>query len=143
MHTKHFDLSGISPSVEGVFAGAPVALRPFHSLQVIATLQGAPRGSLDVFIQTSPTGATWTDYAHFPKALTSAGAKPQTVTWTVSRGAESGGFTVVGQDLKPMLAEGKVLGGEYGAHIRVVYVAGAGTTAGAEQKITVIGTELA
>lgn len=142
MSTKRHDLSSKSPDSEGVFAGPEAALGRYHAMQVIATLQGSD-GPLDVYIQTSSHRAAWTDYAHFPKALTAKGASPQTVTWTVSRGAESGGFTVVGQDLKPMLAEGKVLGGEWGAHVRVVFVAGAGTTAGAEQKITVIGTELA
>jgi hypothetical protein len=141
------DLSGTSPAAPS--AGTPTigaiasqaatnsfAADAYESITIEATLQGATGGTLDVYIQTSPDqGVTWTDYIHFPQIAAAATA----VTYRANPNAWLGTINVVGKDLVPALAANTIAGGLPGDRLRVLYVAGSGTSAGALQKIRVFG----
>jgi hypothetical protein len=113
------------------------------SFLLVATLQGATGGTLDIYLQTADEDATtpvWIDYAHF--AQLPAGAAQTKMAFTVSRYAQSLSGTVVGSGSTPALAQSTMLGGEFGEKFRVVFVAGAGTSAGAVQTISLIGSKV-
>ena len=119
----------------GVLTG--VQLDGFGGLAIAADLVGATGGTLDVYIQTSPNGGTtWFDYAHFTQ-LTNGNAAVR-YAFAVS---PSGLLTpsVVGINLTPALAAGVCIGGAWGDRMRLVFVAGTGTTAGAPVKVYVSG----
>ena len=137
-------LSGTSPATPGAVAG-PIASQAaangfaadaHASITIEATLRGGTGGPLDVYIQSSPDqGVTWTDLIHFPQQA--AGAGPTTYRAAPNRWA--GATTTVGKDLTPSLAANTVAAGGPADRLRVLYVAGSGTTAGAVQTIRVFG----
>jgi len=109
-------------------------------LTIIATLTGGTGGTLDVYLQTSfDDGATWVDYAHFPQLT--AGAAVTNKVWHVSRRTEVSSLTAVGVGTTATpsvaLAANTIMGGAWGDRMRAVYVAGAGTSAGAAQVIKI------
>lgn len=133
--------SDTSPAAAGtaVSASKAGALQRFGALTIIATLTGATGGTLDVYLQVSPdAGVTWYDYAHFAQLADGAAAITKVIT--VSRAGQQTGIPTVGTDLSPALAANAVVGGDFGDTMRVLFVAGAGTSAGAVQTIKVIGT---
>lgn len=134
-------IAATSPTAAGTEAGPTAAnLGRYRSIAIVATLQGATGGTLDVYLQWSPDeGTTWVDYAHFPQLA--AGAAVSTRVWTVSRAAQQLTLTTVGSGLTPALAANTIVGGEFGDRLRVVFVAGGGTSAGAAQSILIVGTE--
>lgn len=139
MISRRHRISSTSPSSASTAVGGSVGkLNKYDSIQVVATLTGATGGVLDVYLQTSADGSVWTDYAHF--AQLSAGAVAVIKSFTVSRGGQFTTITTVGQGTTPALAANTVLGGEFGDQMRVVFVAGASTSAGAAQTIDIIGT---
>lgn len=115
-----------------------VGLNKYTDLHVVADLIGATGGTLDVYIQTSHDGSRWNDYAHF--AQLAAGAAATTITFAVTRRAQQTSLIAIGKDLTPALAANAVLGGEFGDQMRVVCVAGGGTSAGATLSIFVNAT---
>lgn len=133
--------SDTSPAAAGtaVSASKAGALQRFGALTIIATLTGATGGTLDVYLQVSPdAGTSWYDYAHYAQISGSAAAVTKVIT--VSRHAQQTSITTIGTDLTPALAANSVVGGDFGDMMRVLFVAGAGTSAGAVQTIKVIGT---
>jgi hypothetical protein len=138
------DLSGMSPSAAGAAAGAmamPSSSNPFdasayESFVVEATLQGATGGALDVYIQTSPDqGLTWSDWIHFPQIAAGAPA----VTYRATPNPWPNSIQPVGKGLTPSLAANQIVGGHPGDRIRLLFVAGTSTSAGATQTIKVYG----
>lgn len=114
------------------------------SLTVIGQLQGATGGTLDIYLQTAhdaadvaDTSATWFDYAHFAQLAGAAAAIK--LTWHVNRATAVSTVTTIGSASSPVLAASTILGGAWGNRMRLVYVAGAGTSAGAAQSVTIIG----
>ena len=130
-----FTITGTTPAAPGTaVVGAPAVFPSFidatESLDVCAQLVGATGGTLDLYLQTSPdAGTTWFDYAHL--AQLAAGAAASSVRFGVSRYAQALTPVVVGKNLTPALAAATVVGGPFGDRMRLVAVAGAGTTAGA------------
>lgn len=111
-------------------------LDSFLSLTVVAKLIGATGGTLDVYLQSSPDqGATWVDYAHF--AQLAAAAAAIRYTFFVSQGVQSAAPVVVGIATTPAIAVNTVVGGPWGDRLRLLMVAGAGTSAGAAVNVTV------
>ena len=52
--------------------------------------------------------------------------------WVVSKfGGQVTGLPALGYNLAPLLAASTVVGGPFGSQLRLIFVAGAGTTAGA------------
>jgi hypothetical protein len=113
---------------------AVTGLGSYNTMSVYATLTGATGGTLDVYLQYSPDlGNTWVDYMHF---VQKAAASAATIHYfSVSKSAQQTTITAVGTGTSPALAAGTVLGGDWGDRLRVVFVAGASTSAGASQTI--------
>lgn len=134
-----FSLSSTSPSSATTAVGATVGgMGKCDSLIIYANLTGATGGTLDVYLQVSPDGGTtWVDYAHFTQIA--AGAAAIHRVWTVTRRAQQTSIVTVGTGTSPALAAHTIIGGEFGDRMRVVYVAGAGTSAGAAQVIKILG----
>lgn len=139
-HTFRHDLSGTSPNAAATTAGKSAGgLHKYNAIRVDATLTGATGGALDVYLQTShDEGVSWNDFAHY--AQLAGGAGVATYSFTAARSAPVTSIVVTGRDATPALAANSVLGGEFGDRLRVLFVAGVGTSAGAGQTIYVSGT---
>lgn len=132
----NFSITGTTPNsastavvgVPAVFAA--VAIDMPESIDVLGQLRGATGGTLDLYLQTSVDGGTtFVDYCHF--AQIAAAASPFNVRFGASRHAQSSGLVTVGVGTTPLLAASTLVGGPFGDRMRLVAVAGAGTTAGA------------
>ena len=130
-----------SQPVKGSLGGPGVAsdLSQWSALNIEANLVGATGGTLDVFIQYNPSGdrVTWFDYGHF--AQLAAGAASARFVASVAIGAQNTTLATIGTNLNPLLAAGTIPGGAWGDAFRLVFVAGAGTTAGAPVAINIVG----
>lgn len=111
---------------------------------VYAKIQGATNGTLDFYVQTSFDGGTsWVDVGHF--AQLAAGAAAVGNIALMGRGGTALSYTPIVVNTAsgtPVLAANTFLAGVLGNALRVVYVAGAGTTAGAAQTITAYCTSI-
>ena len=134
------DLSGTSPSSATTTVSTTSGrFGVYRDLAIYAELTGATGGTLDVYLQFTPdNGTTWVDYAHFPQIAAAAATIKR--LWTVSKAAEQKTLATVGSGTTPALAANTIVGGSWGDQIRVVYVSGAGTTAGAAQVIKLVLT---
>lgn len=137
------DFTATSPSAASTVAQTGInGLARFDAIAIEASLVGATGGTLDVYLQVShdfnPTSAigTWVDYVHF--AQLSAGAAA--VSYRVDP-AITNSITTVGTGTTPALAAAICAGGFWGDAMRVLFVAGASTSAGASQTIKVIGKQ--
>jgi hypothetical protein len=111
-------------------AGVAGPLDEFEAVDVTAELAGATGGTLDVYVQTSPDGGgTWYDAIHFPQLLSGASAVKYKAP--VSLACATTAPSQVGKNGTPVLANAKVVGGAFSDRMRLVMVAGVGTTAGA------------
>ena len=132
--------SGTSPSVPGTSAQAQITL-PLDRMiycDVSARLAGANGGALDVYIQTSNNNGavgSWKDVVHFPQLAAAAAAIGYSVTLSHATGG-SAPVVVNAVDGTVALAANTVIPAALGNNLRVVFVAGAGTSAGAAQAIT-------
>lgn len=131
-------ISETSPAAVGTATGGHVGmLQNYDSLTIRATLTGATGGTLDVYLQTSVDGSEWVDYIHFAQIAAAAAAVTKVVV--VSRAGQQAAITTVGTNTSPALAANAVVGGDFGNQMRVLFVAGAGTSAGAVQTIRITG----
>lgn len=141
-HTKSWSLAWTSPAsatTEIPAAGYAPDMGMCDSLLIYAAIRGGTGGTLDIYLQMSPDmGTTWVDYAHFAQLADGAAAIKR--VWTVSKSAQQTSIVTVGSGSSPALAANTIIGGEFGDRIRVVNVAGVGTSAGAAQAITIVGT---
>lgn len=113
-------------------AGIAWPLDQYQAVDAIAEFAGATGGSLDVYIQSSPDGGNnWFDIAHFAQA---AGSSAYTV-YRVSLNAAGTAPVVVGKDLSPALAAASAVGA-FCDQVRLVMVAGSGTSAGTRVTVT-------
>ncbi len=106
----------------------------FQSLTFIATLAGGTGGTLDVYVQHSADNVTFYDYVHF--AQLAAGAASVTYSYAP---ALNDTISTIGKNTTPVLAAGTAAGGHPFDFLRVLYVAGASTSAGAAQSVKVLG----
>ena len=143
------DLSGASPNAAGTIAGSTVGPNPSYTVNtdlsrydqicVAFTTLGATGGTLDIYIQNSPDdGISWNDWAHPLQIAAAAGAASFDVPMFTRTSFQA---VTIGTGLTPALAAGAGVGSHPGDRMRVVFVAGAGTTAGAVQTIKVWGVE--
>ena len=135
---KSFDLSFTSRSTAGTTAGTAITgIGAYGSMLVYAALTGATGGTLDIYLQVTPDGGTtWVDYAHFPQIAGAAAVIYR--VWAVSKAGQQTTLATVGVGTSPALAANTILGGEWGPQMRVVHVAGVGTSAGAAQVIQLV-----
>jgi hypothetical protein len=110
---------------------------------VEAQLVGATGGTLDVWLQRKVGPNLWVDWVHF--AQLAAGASALHYSFVVKNTATAAGaltaVTTTGTDASPAVGSGTglITNGHPGDAVRVVFVAGAGTSAGAAQKVTITG----
>jgi hypothetical protein len=143
MPIAQFLFSETSPSAPGTkVSGNPVAgsaswapagvaapLDDFTSVGVVADLVGATNGALDIYLQQSPDqGLNWYDVVHWRVA---AGAAAVSYSSPISQSTSTTVAVVVGKGTSPALASGAVVNGAFSDRMRLVMVAGSGTTAGA------------
>jgi hypothetical protein len=113
-------------------------LDDLESLTIIADIRGATGGTLDVYLQTTHDGgATWFDFAHTVQLT--AGAAQVRRAWHVNRATPVTASAVIGTATTPALAADTIVGGSWGDALRIVFVAGVSTTAGASQTIRLYG----
>lgn len=118
-------------------------LDAFEAMKIVTILEGGVGGTLDIYLQMAVAEDTssnivWVDYAHF--AQLADGAASLTRLYSVTRQTERLTAIAVAVGDTPALAAGTVLGGEFGDRMRVVMVAGVGTSAGTAQTIHFIGS---
>jgi len=145
------DLSGTSPAAASTVAGAEASgLAKFSAIRVDAVLQGATAGALDVYIQRKIGPNLWVDWAHFPQLAAAAAAVAYSFTVAATNAgtavdntptATIAAITTRGSDATPSpgLAAATLDLNHPGDHVRVVFVAGASTSAGAAQAVTITG----
>lgn len=129
------NISATSPAAASTVASTATAtgLDSFSSVEIVATLQGATGGTLDVYVQKLLDGV-WYDYAHFAQRAAGAAA----VTYTATP-ALTNSIATVGTGTSPALVAGTCAGGRPGTALRLLFVAGAGTSLGAVQTVKVAG----
>jgi hypothetical protein len=115
-------------------------LSDFVSIAAYITLRGGVGGILNLTLQGSFDGQRWYDW--FRTVDIPADAAAQTIK--VIATTEGTTTTVVGTgdavSATPLLEKGSVVPGHPGEKLRVVFEAGSGTTVGALQEITIVGS---
>lgn len=120
----------------GGLAGS-ASLTRADAIVIDAVLVGGTGGTLDVYLQRKTGSDAWMDWVHFPQ-ITAGTTKRYTITM-FGEGAgssivEVGGGTTAAPGVA--LAANTAVNVTPGGDVRVVCVAGAGTSAGAAQAIT-------
>src|SRR5687768_12472025 len=136
-HLNSTALASTSPAAAGTSAAASASgFGEADSLTVVATLAGATGGTLDVYLQTSyDGGTTYVDFCHFPQLAAAAASSIR--IWHITRNLAQTTLTTVGSGTTPVLAANAIVGGCWGNHMRLLFVAGASTSAGAAQSVTI------
>lgn len=145
MPSQQFLFSETSPAAAGTAAssqpvtGAESANLPggvagffddYDAINVVCDLVGATGGTLDVYVQISPDqGSTWYDVIHYPQL--SAGAAAVSYDTPLSNATTTTAPQKVGKGLSPALPANAAVNGAFSDRMRLVMVAGAGTSAGA------------
>jgi hypothetical protein len=139
-----FDLSGTSPAAASTAPGAyATGLAKYAGLRVEAQVIGATGGTLDVYLQRKVGPNLWVDWVHF--AQLAAGASALLYSFTIQNvSTATGALTAVtsgGTDATPTSTGGTglIMNNHPGDFVRVVYVAGASTSAGAVIKVYITG----
>jgi len=133
--------TGTSPAAPGtVLQTAVLNLDAFSKCVISARLNSGAGGTLDVYIQSYVNnGASWYDVAHFPQVAAGAGAFSYIISLTRGETYNTTTPVVVNNvDGTPTLAANTVIPHALGNALRVVFVAGAGTSAGGTQTIVML-----
>lgn len=131
-----------SPASASNYVGTGVSgFSKFRYLTFVATLTGATGGVLDVIVETSANGTTWYEYIHY----TQKGAGSAATTTLYTPDPSSGALVSVGKNdlantlgATMTLAAGNGAGGRWLDQLRIRYVAGSSTSAGAAQSVLVM-----
>jgi hypothetical protein len=118
--------------------GVAFPLDDYDSIEIEAELSGATGGSLDVYMQSSDDGLIWYDTVHF----TTISAASALVIYRTALSRYATAFTaptVIGKNLSPALSSGSAIQNGFGNHLRLVMVAGSGTTAGTPVLVRITG----
>lgn len=126
-----------SPSSAITAAGTVLIqnLSILRNIQVDAVLTGGTGGVLDVYLQRL-VNSTWVDWYHFAQLTAGAAASRRTLD---PEKATATTVTTVGSGTSPVIAAGTLTASHPGDQVRVLFVAGASTSAGASQVITISG----
>jgi hypothetical protein len=114
-------------------AGICGPMQDYDAVDVIAEISGATGGTLDVYLQISPDAAqSWYDLIHFAQAGAGSGVKYYQCP--ISNATNTTAPVQVGKGLSPVLGAGSaaVVNGAFSDRMRLVFVAGSGTTAGVQ-----------
>lgn len=118
--------------------GVAGPMSDYDAVDVVAEFAGATGGTLDVYVQGSPDdGRNWYDIIHFAQAAAASGDKIYQAP--LSNATTTTQPFVVGKNLNPALAAGtlSVVNGAFSDRMRLVFVAGSGTTLGTAVKVTI------
>jgi hypothetical protein len=155
MPVANYVFSETSPAAAGAAASSQVVtggvdtgipngvcglIGDYEGAEVIAELQGATGGTLQVWVQLSPDeGANWYDVVAFPQIT--AGAAIAYYQAPLSTATNTTAPVAVGKNLSPSLASGsstgQVVNGAFTDRMRLVMKAGTGTSAGAQVTVRV------
>lgn len=107
-----------------------------EKLVIDAALTGGTGGTLDVYLQRKIASDTWRDFVHFPQ-LAAGASKNYTVTITGEGTSIAESFG--GSDASPGvgLAANAVINVIPAGEIRMVFVSGSGTSAGAANTVVI------
>jgi hypothetical protein len=132
-------VQGSDLSVASGVAG--IGLDDYDTIDVYAQLQGATGGTLDVYLQVGVDqgGGTWVDAIHFPQLANGAAAVQYKCSLTQRAQATTDNPIVVGSGLSPALAANTIVQGVAFDRARLVFKSGASTSAGATQKVWLVG----
>lgn len=125
-----------SSSSPGVTTTTPVGgFRECTAITIVATIVGATGGPLDVIVDHSADGVDFYEYAHFAQAAAAAPAANYTYAPVLD-----GAIATVGKNLTAtfVLPAGSVANGHWFDFLRVRFIAGASTSAGAAQLVSVM-----
>jgi hypothetical protein len=127
----------VQSSASYLAGGIAGPLDDFAVLDVLATLNGATGGVLDVYIQVAGPDLVWRDAVHFPQLAAGAATVNYACSLT-SRGqaATTDAPVVVGTGTTPALAANTVAQGLGFDRARLLFVAGSGTSAGATIRVS-------
>jgi hypothetical protein len=133
---KTFEITATSPAEATTAAAATTVtgLDEFETFTVDAAITGGTGGTLDVYVQRK-VGTKWLDWIEFPQAADGA----TIAHYSVDSAAAQSSPTAVGVDAVPALAADTMTVQHPGREVRVVFVAGADTTAGASQTVWITG----
>lgn len=133
----NFVLTATSPAAPGtdvtlVSDPATQSLVGYRSMSIESTIQGATGGTLDVSVQVSyDKGVTWSEYIRYSQLA--AGAAQTTLITAHSRSIGTTVPQAIGKGTTSVLTAPLGRAGEWGDRLRVMFVAGASTSAGAAQ----------
>jgi hypothetical protein len=136
-----FHVTDTSPAAASTVVGVGLrGLGRFGSLRIDALLVGATGGVLDIYLQRQVTANVWVDWCHFVQIAAGGAAARYSLKCSMTDST-----TIVaanaGTDTVPAvgLSAATFLGGHPGEGFRLVYVAGASTSAGAAVELYVTG----
>lgn len=125
-------------------AGIAGPVDDYDSIDIIATFGGktaagaSTGGTVDLYVQGSPDGGkTWVDAVHFTQAVANAAASTFKTTLSMLTQPASAAPVAVGLGLSPALAQSTAVQGVSFDRLRLVMVAGSGTTGGAPVSVIV------
>lgn len=145
MSSQVFLLEGTSPATASTVIAATVhGLDAFDEFMIDASLLGATGGTLDVYLQRKVAEDVWVDWLHFTQLSAGGSAVSYSVSTHGKGGNATGQIVAVGIGTNssagtPALAAGAFVGGHPGSSVRMVFVAGALTSAGAAQRVRITG----
>jgi hypothetical protein len=136
MAWREFLLSDTSPSAPGNNDSTAVTqdgLERFDWFTLDAKLTQATGGVLDVYLQRWVASLQeWRDWIHF----TQLAAGSTVFRYSLDCRTAATSITTVGQGTSPSISAGVVTVAHPGPKVRLYFVAGASTSAGAVQKVT-------
>lgn len=138
MLQRQFLLTATSPAAASTVVTTQTAekLEQFDWFTVDAKLQGATGGTLSVYLQRFCSVLNeWLDWLSFTQQA-AAGAL---VRYSIDCRASAVAITTVGQGSSPALTAGVMACSHPGTKVRLVFVAGASTSAGAAQSVVLTG----
>lgn len=139
-----FVMTNTSPASASTAVGAQTinGLDDYDWFETVGYLQGATGGTLDVYIQRKVAADTWVDWIRFDQLAAGAAAIKKYVP---ANGTLTGITTIGGgSDATPgvAMASAGACGGHPGDSLRMVFVAGAGTSVGASQTLRVRASKM-
>ena len=138
MYIRHVPITFTSPAAASTVVETDTweNLHVWDEFTLDAVLTGATGGTLDVYLQRRLGPNSWVDWVHLPQKADGAAATRHTISaanvsasWVVPGG---------GTDAAPgvALTASTITTAHPGDVVRIVAVAGAGTSAGASQSLT-------
>jgi len=133
MAVRDIILTATSPAAASTAASTAEAsgLDAYDSFMIDADLVGATGGTLDVILQRF-SGTLWREWYRFPQLAAAAAAIHYTYV-----PALNDSVTVHGVTITPALAVSTAVGGHPGDKLRFLFIAGASTSAGGVQTVTI------